>query len=327
MEKRVVPFELKQVDLEEGTFEGYAAVFGNPDAGNDVIEPGAFTKTLQENGHRVKICWQHDPREPIGRPVEMKEDQYGLWVKGKVSLTTKGRDALILLRDGVVNELSIGYDTIKHQYQGAVRQLKELKLWEFSLVTWAMNELAAVTNVKEGQVLSGKAADFQSILLVEQLEDNFWKLFRALRMSIESVVADATILDKVTVIAANIDQFKAAVLGWLAQAMAANVVQKSFNLGMSEKAEMVFDLDIKAGRTISGKNREILGKCHERVRKVHDDLTALLDATEPASTTPSGEGAADDTGKGAGGTHSDADAVMSLITELKETAKLFKEAS
>lgn len=148
MEHLTVPFEIKGVDLEKGEFTGYAAIFDNIDLGNDLIERGAFTKTLQENGHRIKICWQHDTKEPIGKPIELREDSTGLFVKGKVSQTTRGRDALILMRDGVVTEFSIGYDSVKYKFNGPVRHLKEVKLWEISPVTFAMNPSAGIIAVK-----------------------------------------------------------------------------------------------------------------------------------------------------------------------------------
>ena len=153
MDKRSFPFELKSLDDQTGVFEGYAAVFGNMDEGGDVVEPGAFAKTLQERGQRVKICWQHDWREPIGKPLELREDAQGLFVKARLSDTQRGRDALTLLRDGVVDELSFGYETIKSEWGKdgdgqRVHLLKELRLYEISPVTVAMNEQARISAVK-----------------------------------------------------------------------------------------------------------------------------------------------------------------------------------
>ncbi|PRX16664.1 hypothetical protein BX659_1623 [Orenia metallireducens] len=143
-----VHFELKDFDQETGIFTGYAAVFSNVDAGGDLIQPGAFTKTLKNNKDRIKICWQHDPYSPIGKPLEMREDKKGLFVKGQISDTSLGKDVKILMKDGVINELSIGYDTVKKEWKDGVRHLKELKLYEFSPVTWAMNDEALITSVK-----------------------------------------------------------------------------------------------------------------------------------------------------------------------------------
>jgi len=145
MQYRSFPFEVKAIDETEGTFEGYASVYGNIDSHESIIEKGAFTKTLKENRARVKVLWNHNPDEPIGRPLEMKSDGIGLQVKGKISETTRGKDVLILMRDKVITELSFGFDTIQDKWENGVRHIKEVRLWEFSPVTWASNELAAIS--------------------------------------------------------------------------------------------------------------------------------------------------------------------------------------
>lgn len=143
-------FEVKATS--DNTFEGYASIFDNIDAGRDIMEKGAFTKTLQESqqNRRVKFLWQHDPLFPIGKPTHMSEDSKGLHVKGFVAPTQLGKDAMILMKEGVLDELSIGYNAIKDEWDSKqnVRRLKEVKLWEFSLVTFAMNEQAQITAAK-----------------------------------------------------------------------------------------------------------------------------------------------------------------------------------
>jgi HK97 family phage prohead protease len=145
------PFEVKSVD-EDGTFEGHAAVFGNVDAYGDIIEPGAFVKTIAERPV-VPILWQHDPYEPIGKSIELAEDAMGLAISGRIlGDVTRGKDALTLMRAGVVSGLSIGYQTVKYEIErrddNVLRHLKEIKLWEFSPVTFPANELAQVSAIK-----------------------------------------------------------------------------------------------------------------------------------------------------------------------------------
>lgn len=146
-------FETKNFSFEvkatsENEFEGYASVFGNPDGHDDIMVQGAFTKTLQES-KRVKVLWQHDPWQPIGKPIAMSEDSKGLHVKAKISNTALGRDVVQLLKDGVIDELSIGFNTIKDEWNAQGKRLiKEVKLWEFSPVTFAANEQAGITVVK-----------------------------------------------------------------------------------------------------------------------------------------------------------------------------------
>jgi hypothetical protein len=150
-EYKRLKFDLEEYDEEQGIFSGYAAVFGNIDTGGDIIEPGAFTKTIAEGWERVKILALHNDYElPIGKPLELREDAHGLYIKGKISDTTTGRDVKTLLRDRVLNEMSIGYDPVTFDYdsEDGIRHLREVKLWEVSIVTWAMNPEAIVTGYK-----------------------------------------------------------------------------------------------------------------------------------------------------------------------------------
>lgn len=142
-------FKLDGPPDDEGRFTGYAAVFGNVDKGNDLIEPGAFTKTLQENPE-VPILWAHNPDEPIGVSASMSEDGKGLKVEGQLAMEVqRAREVHALMRLGAIKGLSIGYQTVKRNFKGAVRHLQELKLGEFSPVVFPMNELAQVSGVKD----------------------------------------------------------------------------------------------------------------------------------------------------------------------------------
>lgn len=156
----------------EGVVEHIVSVFGNVDDGLDRVHPGAFTKTLRENGpqgaDRIRATWQHDVWEPIGRPLEMTEvarqdlppqilsrapqASGGLRIVTKLSMTTRGRDALTLLQDGVLREWSIGYYPVKSDYgDDGVRNLREVMLVEYALVTLAMNAGALTTALKAAQ--------------------------------------------------------------------------------------------------------------------------------------------------------------------------------
>ena len=151
-EYKTLLFNVDDYDEEQGIFSGYGSVFGNVDDGGDIVEPGAFTKTIAEGFERVKILALHnDSLLPIGRPLEVREDSKGLYIKAKISDTAMGRDVKVLLKDGVLNELSIGYDPVVFDYDkdSGVRHLREVKLWEVSVVTWAMNPEAVITDYKQ----------------------------------------------------------------------------------------------------------------------------------------------------------------------------------
>lgn len=142
-------FQIKSVD-EKGSFTGLAAVYGNIDLGGDIIAPGAFTKTLRDKGGKVPILWQHDTREPIGMGT-LEDSDKGLMINGQLCMESPvGQKAYGLMKMEVLKGLSIGYDTIVSEYdrENEIRTLKEVKLWEVSLVTFPMNPLAGVTDVK-----------------------------------------------------------------------------------------------------------------------------------------------------------------------------------
>ena len=145
MDKKAISF--KSEDIEGRVFSGYASTY-DLDQGGDVIERGAFAKTISERGNDIKVLWNHDA--PIGKPLVMREDAKGLYVEAKISNTALGNEVLELMRDGVIDQMSIGYSVPqgKAEYKDGVRYIKELKLYEFSAVTFPMNEAARITGLK-----------------------------------------------------------------------------------------------------------------------------------------------------------------------------------
>jgi HK97 family phage prohead protease len=128
---------------------GYASVFGRRDGGGDTVLPGAYAASLARlaaDGRRVKMLWQHDPAAPIGVWEEVREDERGLWVRGRLlPEVARGREALALIAAGAIDGLSIGYRTVKGDRDGhGGRRLIELELWEVSLVTFPMQLEARV---------------------------------------------------------------------------------------------------------------------------------------------------------------------------------------
>ncbi len=142
---------LKQLD-DDGVFKGYGSIFDVVDSQFDVIEKGAFDRTINEKGaDNIKFLWQHNPSEPIGILKEIKEDEKGLFIEGQLLLDLqRGKEAHTLLKSGAIDGLSIGYSAIEFDINSktGVRNLKEVDLWEISLVTFPANEEAGVTSVK-----------------------------------------------------------------------------------------------------------------------------------------------------------------------------------
>lgn len=141
METKATPLQIKADS--EGRIEGYASRFGEMDRGGDIVVKGAYAGSLA-SGRKPKMLWQHDPSQPIGVWDEAKEDDTGLFVSGRILDTIeKGREVKSLIEAGAIDGMSIGYRTIKAD-RGAdgARMLKELDLWEVSMVTFPMLESA-----------------------------------------------------------------------------------------------------------------------------------------------------------------------------------------
>jgi len=142
-----VRLQVKSLD-EQGRFSGLASVYGNVDLGNEVVEPGAFQKTLQDRGSEFPLLWHHDTTQPIGI-ARVKDMSAGLAVDGELVLeTVRGRETYALLKRGAVKGLSIGYTHVKSIMQAGVKRIRELKLHEISLVPVPMNPRALVSDVK-----------------------------------------------------------------------------------------------------------------------------------------------------------------------------------
>ncbi|MCO4318350.1 HK97 family phage prohead protease [Phyllobacterium sp. 21LDTY02-6] len=150
LEKKYAGLTVETV-TPDGSFSGYASLFGEVDLGKDAIEPGAFRKSLRERGAAgIRMLWQHDPAQPIGAWTLIREDARGLYVEGRLATgAAKARDVLELLRQGAVDGLSIGFRTAKSGPGGrGTRRIFEADLWEISIVTFPMLPSARIGQVK-----------------------------------------------------------------------------------------------------------------------------------------------------------------------------------
>jgi HK97 family phage prohead protease len=139
---------------ESGLFVGYASVFGEKDSHNEIVEKGAFKKSLvalREKGRVPAMLWMHDPTAPIGIWLTLYEDENGLAVQGRLALSTqKGREAYELMKMKALTGLSIGYRVVssKIDKRRKARVLTDVELFEISLVTFPSNDAARVREVK-----------------------------------------------------------------------------------------------------------------------------------------------------------------------------------
>lgn len=148
MEKKSFNLEVKEIK-DSGDFEGFVSTYNNIDAGYDKVLPGAFTKSIQKwpqitllYGHKTEIL-------PIG-VAELEDSAVGLKIFGHTNLETQmGREAHALLKQGALKGLSMGYEVQKKDYENGIRLLKEVDVWEASIVVFSMNDKAEIYDVKE----------------------------------------------------------------------------------------------------------------------------------------------------------------------------------
>jgi hypothetical protein len=137
----------------DGTVEGYASVFGEIDAARDMVLRGAFRDSLAVRGpRRVPMLFQHDPAEPIGIWLELREDSHGLYARGRlIPEVARARELLSLLRAGAIDGLSIGFRAARARIdpKTRVRSLVAVDLWEISIVTFPLLAGARVRAVKQ----------------------------------------------------------------------------------------------------------------------------------------------------------------------------------
>lgn len=290
-----------KLDGDTGRFEGLASVYGITDLGGDIVEKGAFNKSIKDRGAEVPILWQHDSGLSIGLG-EVHDTPKGLAISGQLELELpEAKSAYIRLKAGLVKGLSIGYKSIpdKTTMDKGIRRLKEVILYEVSLVTFPMNEKALVTAVKGN--LTEEKADFTTTLEAAQTWAQRYMMEQALCESLSSIVWDTQMSaeDRITAADESIGQFRDQYIEFL---------PRLFALMDSRYKAQIEAFETKEGRTISKATRT-------RIEEAITSLQALLEATEAAGHgTPESKGAAEQ--------HStEPDQIHSWLTILEKQSK------
>lgn len=167
MRTKCFNIQVKSVDLEEGVISGYASVFGNVDSYGEIVVKGAFSKSIEKierAGKVISVFYGHnmeDPRANIGRVIELREDSHGLFFKAQLDLSGDTYGSLVYeqLKDGRLDSLSFGFSVINGANTEDGYELRELELYEISVVPIPANQEALITEVKAGRAISAKNMD------------------------------------------------------------------------------------------------------------------------------------------------------------------------
>lgn len=201
------PSMITDADPEKKTWTGYAAVFGNKDLDEDVTMPGAFKKSLQENGptgtNTILVLNQHMPWQVLCKPTVLQEDAKGLYYEAKLGADTSfGTDAVKLIAAGLVEENSYGFQTVKSaiqqptdNYEDWYRELYEVNLYEISPVTWGANPQARMQGMKkrDKDYLKRREAKLLKALREPNMRD---ETYEALEIEIKQINTEYFLLGK-----------------------------------------------------------------------------------------------------------------------------------
>lgn len=298
---------ITKIDAEQGIVEAIVNVFGIIDLGDDMIHNGAYARTLNERGNkvRVKVLDAHNTGSifnVLGKPLEIREvnrDELallapkillehpeatgGLFTRTQYNLgTEKGREAFALISSGDVNEYSIALDALDTDYskvktpdgERMVRHIRSIRLWEYSPVVFGMNQATATTDVKTAEA---EPAEQKQMTLGSSLEAN-------MRVTFAFCTTDWLAWGNVESDAMPV--LNAALEAGMS-ALRSAIPSSLFDQPMMEMWAAAGGKDAKSGRVVSAANRSKIQACI-------DALQGLLELDTPDSTEDSADEAVTD---------------------------------
>lgn len=199
-------------DGDAGVFTGYIAVWDTVDSYNSSFIRGAFKKTIEERGDRIKVLYDHGDKNGnkrlIGKLTEIREDNHGVFVEGQLTMAVEeARDAFAHMKAGALDTLSFGFRTILDKWTDGIRHILEVKLFEVSPVTFEANEAAMIKSVR--------SEDFDETLMHKELVNKGWLLQDSIWTTLDDIWWNSSDADEVR---AKVDEvladFHAAYLSW-----------------------------------------------------------------------------------------------------------------
>lgn len=301
--------EIKEITAE-GTFEGLLSPYGNVDGGNEVVEPGAYTRTLKHHGSKVPMLWQHKSDVPVGE-LSLDDRKDGLWCKGALLMELpEAQKAYLLIKAKIVKGLSIGFETLEDSVENGIRHLKQIRLYEGSIVTFPLNEMALITSVKNRGDTKG---DFNEELEELQTLHGFYDMQQALGDALRSVVwSDLERDEKISAADTILQQFTDAFSAFFPNYI--DILEELYGSMETWSAKRVElkERAIKAGAEFSAANMNKIKAACKLIKDGHDNLAALIEGEPGDDATSSTKSAAPKPDPG--DSHS---ATKSLINEIR----------
>lgn len=290
--RHFIPGSIRAQDDGERIFEGYAVTWDTIDDYGTTFKRGAFKKTISERGDRIKVLWNHNIDEPIGKIIEIREDDKGLFVRGLLTEgVSKAEDVYKNLKAKVIDTLSFGFNQLQGKpNKDGVRDITEVKLYEISPVTFEANETAVITDVrKEEEGVEQRSEDFSESLEDIKLRTDGYRISDAL----DDTIWDIWYTDERDTVVPKMDaalsDFHATYLQWVKDfidkfwetrktAMAKNDLSRAFIEEVEDSIEITssktsFTVNelksLSSGKILSKESRNKLVELPESIRSAH----------------------------------------------------------
>jgi HK97 family phage prohead protease len=143
--------DIKDVDAKKGIVTGYFSAFNIKDSDGDIILPGSFKRSIEEwqPKGRIKHLLNHDPRQPLGKITELREDSYGLYYESQIGKHNLGQDFIKMVESDLVKEHSIGFNIKGQRKAENANEIYDIVLYEgSSLTSWGANEYTPLLGLK-----------------------------------------------------------------------------------------------------------------------------------------------------------------------------------
>jgi len=172
--------EIRANEDDIGIIEGYVAVWDTIDSYNSRFQRGCFKKTLENRMGKIKVLWNHDTEQPIGKLTEIREDDHGLFVRAQLIMgVEKAKETFDLIKGEAIDCFSFGFRTVKDKFENGVQVITEVMLGEISPVVFEANPASQITGVRSTNFLETDDA--------RELMQRGWRLFSSLDSTLDDI--------------------------------------------------------------------------------------------------------------------------------------------
>jgi len=172
--------EIRANETDEGIIEGYVAVWDTIDSYNSRFQRGCFKKTLENRMGKIKVLWNHDTEQPIGKLTEIREDDHGLFVRAQLIMgVEKAKETFDLIKGEAIDCFSFGFRTVKDKFENGVQVITEVMLGEISPVVFEANPASQITGVR--------STDFNETAEAKELRQRGYMLLSSLDMTLDDI--------------------------------------------------------------------------------------------------------------------------------------------